>query len=142
MGEKYGRDETLWADYIRFGHLYLVQKAKLGLPTDYTALNGYLRERTDSSGFDFSQQSDRTAMGELLGDIVREDLPTSGYMITSIVMYLDENRPGEGFYRLAESLGRLPLGASAETKEQFWVDEMKGIYAKYGRSTRRTRAEE
>src|SRR5689334_19118309 len=66
-------------------------------------------------------------MGHLLGLIVAErNRPVTGLMISALVIYLDGNDAGTGFYKLAQDLGELPPGTlSAHVKEQFWVSQLK-----------------
>ena len=71
--------------------------------TTYTELNTVLRQRTSVRTFDFDLDSERAAMGELLGEIVQLERPNfEGHMISAIVIYLNENDAGGGFYALAE----------------------------------------
>jgi hypothetical protein len=59
--------------------------------------------------------------------------PITGLMISALVIYLDGNDAGSGFYKLAQDLGELPPGAlSSRVKEAFWIGQMKALYAHYG----------
>jgi hypothetical protein len=74
-------------------------------------------------------------MGHLLGLIVRErNRPVTGLMISALVVYIDGNDAGSGFYKLAQDLGELPPGTlSPRVKEEFWVGQVKALYAYYGK---------
>jgi hypothetical protein len=57
-------------------------------------------------------------------------------MISTLVIYLDGNDAGSGFYKLAQDLGDLPPGTlSSRAKETFWVGQVKSLHARYRRST-------
>jgi hypothetical protein len=83
--------------------------------------------------FDFESQADRAAMGHLLGLIVTErNRPQTGLMLSALVLYIDGNDAGPGFYKLAQELGELPPGTlSPRTKENFWIGQIKSLYAYY-----------
>ncbi len=70
-------------------------------------------------------------MGHFLGLIVDETFPRTGLMISAIVLYLDENDAGSGFYALATELGLLPPRASRDQKFDFWADQVKSVYQHY-----------
>ena len=67
-------------------------------------------------------------MGHLLGRIVEETFSTVGGMLSSLVIYLDANDAGPGFYTLAEQMGLLPQGASKAAKERFWVEQVTRVF--------------
>lgn len=129
----FGRHEADWDLLAEAGEAFLIERARLGRLTSYTELNAVLERRTGLRRFDFELQAERTAMGHLLGLIVVErNRPTTGLMISALVIYLDGNDAGSGFYKLAQDLGKLPPGAlSARTKEEFWVGQVKALYAYY-----------
>lgn len=65
---------------------------------------------------DFGLDRDRSAMGALLGEVATQVHAEVGALVSSIVIYLNENDAGTGFYGLARELGycrRRPLGTSA-----------------------------
>lgn len=86
--------------------------------------------QTGLRGFDFDMQADRTAMGHLLGLIVQErNRPVTGLMISALVIYLDGNDAGTGFYKLAQDLGELPPGSlSAAVKDKFWTEQVSQLF--------------
>jgi hypothetical protein len=91
-------------------------------------MNIALERRTGLRRFDFNLQADRAAMGHLLGLIVERNRPVTGLMISAVVMYLDGNNAGPGFYKLAQDLGQLPPGKlSAPAKEAYWVRKVNAI---------------
>jgi len=129
----YGRDDSEWDELLRTGTAFLVERARLRRTTTYTELDAALVRRTGLRGFDFSQADERAAVGELLGRIVRADLDSGRYgddplMLSALVIYLNGNDAGSGFYALAASLGLSKPGTS---KEAFWIGQLKGLYAYY-----------
>ena len=129
----FGRSQAEWDHLAAAGEAFLIERARLSRLTSYTELNAVLERRTGLRRFDFGLQADRAAMGHLLGLIVVErNRPVTGIMISALVIYLDGNDAGTGFYRLAQDLGELPPAAlSARVKEQFWVSQVTRIYDYY-----------
>ncbi len=127
----FNRTEAEWATLTEAGLKFLIERAQMGRTTSYTELNSVLNTRTGLPRFDFELASDRAAMGHLLGLIVERERPKSGHMISSIVIYLDENDAGSGFYRLAEHYGLLQPKASASEKLSFWSGEVNAIHQHY-----------
>jgi hypothetical protein len=82
---------------------------------------------------------DDVLRGAILGDIVRETIGESGVMMSAIVVYIDRNDAGPGFYKLAQLLGLLPPSATADDKLRFWSGQVKQVLEKY-RRPRRVRA--
>ena len=134
---EFGRDQADWDLLARVGEDFLIERARLGRLTSYTELNATLERRTGLRRFDFESQAERAAMGHLLGLIVVErNRPVTGLMISALVIYLDGNDAGAGFYKLAQDLGELPPGVlSARVKEKFWISQVKALYAHYKRGT-------
>jgi hypothetical protein len=86
--------------------------------------------------WNFNLEHDRAAMGELLGRLVdrsyieTKDQPSGRLMISAIVMFLNENGVGGGFYRKAASLGLIASERmSADAKFDFWVRQMTAVVA-------------
>ena len=115
-GTRYGRTHKEWRELIDAGRQFVVEQARLGRMTTYTELNTVLRQRTSVRTFDFDLDSERAAMGELLGEIVQLERPNfEGHMISAIVIYLNENDAGGGFYALAEQRARPALRVDPRT---------------------------
>lgn len=131
----FSRDEADWDVLASAGEEFLIERARLGRLTSYTELNTTLERRTGIRGFQFEQQSERAGMGHLLGMIVRErNRPATNLMISALVVYIDGNDAGTGFYKLAQDLGELPPGAlSSRVKEEFWIGQVKALYAYYSK---------
>jgi hypothetical protein len=86
--------------------------------------------------WNFNLEHDRPAMGKLLGRLVdrsyieTKDQPSGGLMISAIVIFLNENGVGGGFYRKAASLGLIASERmSADAKFDFWVRQMTAVVA-------------
>jgi hypothetical protein len=131
----FGRDEADWDVLAAASEEFLIERARQGRYTSYTELNATLERRTGLRRFDFELQAERAAMGHLLGLIVRErNRPVTGLMISALVVYIDGNDAGPGFYKLAQELGELPPGRlSPRAKEKFWIGQVKALYAYYSK---------
>jgi hypothetical protein len=130
--EMYGRDEQEWDQLVQAGLEFLLERAKARRTTSYTELNAVLRRRTRLREFNFSHAEERAAMGHLLGRIVARDQEQyPRQMISAIVIYLNENDAGSGFYQLAQNLDLLAGNPSADQKLRFWSEQMKAIYSRY-----------
>lgn len=129
----FGRDQADWDLLAIAGEQFLIERARLGRLTSYTELNATLERRTSLRRFDFELQAERAAMGHLLGLVVMErNRPATGLMISALVIYLDGNDAGSGFYKLAQALGELPPGTlSSPVKEEFWISQVRALYAYY-----------
>lgn len=130
---KYGREDDDWDVLTAAGIDFLKERARLGRDTSYTELNTVLAQRTSLRSFDFHEQSDRAAMGHLLGLIVDETLPSVRFMLSSLVVYLDENDAGPGFYALAQEKGLLSRNATKDERFAFWVSQIKEAHDSYRR---------
>lgn len=126
--DAYGRTSGEWTSLTSACSAFLVERAKLGRTTSYTELNAALTRRTGLRPFDFSRADERAAMGHLLGLVVNETFPTTGLMLSAIVLYLDENDAGTGFYALATELKLLPSRATDAQKLDFWAGQVKAVY--------------
>lgn len=131
----YGREPEDWETLSAAGHEFLMERARLRRDTSYTEMNTVLATRTGLRLFDFAEASDRAAMGYLLGLIVEDTYPQLGCMLSSIVVYLNENDAGPGFYALARQLGLIQVGASKSEQETFWVGQMNAVFAIAGSSS-------
>jgi hypothetical protein len=92
-------------------------------------MNTVVHRRSGLTPFNFELDHDRAAMGYLLSRISELDRPTSGRMITALVIYLDENDAGPGFYRIAQEYGL--LRTSEQEKFEFWASEVTAAYEHY-----------
>jgi hypothetical protein len=128
---KFVRDDEDWSRLLEAGREFLIERAKLGNFTSYTELNAVL-ERRIGLGFDFNQDGDRFAMGQLLGEISKEHMEETRqpFMISSLVYYLNQNDVGPGFYKEAIELGLLK---PKQDRLMFWIDQHKAAFAYYSK---------
>jgi hypothetical protein len=61
----------------------LVEQAQKGRTVSHTELNTVLGKRTSARIFDFDRDSERAAMGELLGEVTLRERPSNGHMISA-----------------------------------------------------------
>lgn len=133
----HGNTDEQWQDRLDAAVESLKKVAQLGRQTNYTALNLDITRITGLPPFNFSTQGGRTAMADLLGDVVKVTYPEHQVMLSALVMYLNENKPGVGFYNLAVHMGILDDDASESAKERFWIDQYNKALDSYKRGSRR-----
>jgi hypothetical protein len=66
--------------------------------------------------------------GHLLGEICQHMHQEGKPMLGALIMNMQKGLPGDGFFELAVSLGRLRAGATDKEKRSFWESELKAIY--------------
>lgn len=131
---RWGRDDLEWNEMIDAATAFLQEQARLQRTTSYTELNAVLSNRTDSRTFDFNLESERAALGSLLGEIALANLSEVGAMLSAIVIYLNENDAGAGFYRYAIQLGLLDPNPSSSAKFEFWISQVTTVYRHFSGS--------
>jgi hypothetical protein len=67
--------------------------------------------------------------GQLLGEICQHMHQQGKPMLSALVINLSKGTPGDGFFELAVTLGRLRSGATEGEKMAFWKSELRAIYA-------------
>lgn len=127
----WGREESEWNELVHTTTEFLAEQARGRDYTTYTELNSVLQRRTGARPFDFAKDGDRAAMGALLGEVARTQLPSVGALVSSIVLYLHENDAGGGFYRLAIELKLLAPKPTPDQKLAFWSRQMNATYDYY-----------
>ena len=133
----YGRPDEDWDAPMQAGSDFSCERAAMARNTSYTEMSTTLARRAGVREFDFSQQAERAGMGYLLGRIGEDTYPTVDAMLSAIVLYLDANNAGPGFYALAGQMGLLERGASKQDKERFWVDQVARVFRHFeGKSSR------
>jgi hypothetical protein len=71
----------------------------------YPELNRQMAEDTGSVPFNLSRDAERSALGTLLADVVKDDLLHSRFMLSSVAALAEPGRgSGDGFDALAEQL--------------------------------------
>jgi len=130
---KYGRTDEEWAQLAAVGKQFLIEQARMRRTTSYTEFNAVLANRTGLPGFDFDRDSDRAAVGALLGEISEDAVTeTGGLLISALVQYLDTNDAGPGFYALARSKG-LTVPATSADRQLFWAGHVGRVHRHYAR---------
>lgn len=129
----YGREGIEWNFLVDETERFLIEHARIERTTSYTELNAVLERRTGYRRFDFDQESERAAIGAVLGEVALRSLTRDNFMLSAIVIYLNANDAGPGFYRLAATQGQLATNATAIQREAFWTRQLNLIYARYGR---------
>ena len=133
----YNRDDTEWDALANAGLSYLIDLARSDSWTTYSNFNRALVESTGTRPFNFELAADRAAMGHLLGLIVKANFAETGFMITALVHYINQDDAGSGFFKLAVDLGLLQPGADVTTRFEFWVGQVAKAHAFYGPGVRR-----
>ncbi len=128
----HGWPDDDWDTLVSETRRFLIERAKLERSTSYTELNATLKERTGLACFDFARAEDRANMGHLVGEVSRNAVGAGYPMLSAIVIYLNENDAGSGFYQLAQDLGLLKVSPSAQAKLEFWVEQVKSVYRDFG----------
>src|SRR5690349_14771768 len=132
----FGRSDDEWGRIVDDSVTYLSEQARLQRIVSYRDLNSALARRGHVP-FDFDLDRDRTAVGMLLSDAVRSSIGDSGVMLSAIVVYIDRNDAGPGFYKFATQLGLLPNTATADDKIAFWSQQVNAVHAQHARPARR-----
>jgi hypothetical protein len=84
--------EDEWTRLVDVGKKFLIERATMQRTTSYTEFNAVLINRTKTAGFNFDLDTDRAAIGELLGKISENTFAeTDGLLISALVQYLDTN---------------------------------------------------
>jgi hypothetical protein len=130
---QYGRSEDEWVKLASVGKEFLIERARMGRTTSYTEFNAALVNRTGAKSFDFDLDSDRAAVGALLGQISEDAAEEiGGLLISALVQYLDTNDAGPGFYALARSKGFV-VPASSDDRQLFWAGHVGHVHKYYSR---------
>lgn len=128
MVHGYGRTNEEWESFLTIGTEFLRERTRMRRTTSYTELNTALAARSKYKRFDFGLDRDRAAMGELLGAIALAERASVGALLSSIVLYLNENDAGSGFYALARSEHLLAANATADERLAFWSGQVGLIF--------------
>jgi hypothetical protein len=77
--------------------------------------------------------SHRVKIGEILGDISKEEREAGRPMLSAVVTHKEDERPGTGFFELAQELG---LTGSTDS-ETFFIQELKRVHDYWASMTQR-----
>ena len=96
---------------------HLIELARRRGITNYTEAGRWV-------GLDMSWEVARIQIAQLL-DIINEDEVIQGRpMLSALVIYKDEGRPGSGFFKCARGLGKLV----GNDEDGFWANEVKAVH--------------
>ena len=133
--ERYGVSEQDWDRQVFAATRSLERIAALGRVTSYTDLNREIAEKTGLDQFNFAHPEGRNALAWILGEVVDRTVDDLQSMLSAVVLYIDGNDAGLGFYHLAVQLtgeGRLDPGlsadASSDDKLRFWSDQVAAVH--------------
>lgn len=129
---KWGRTDEEWTDLCSTAEQFLADQARMERTTTYTELNTVLVQRTGHAAFNFNLDRDRAAMGGLLEEIAVANLPVVGALVSAVVIYLNENDAGTGFYELAKQQGLLSKRPTRDEREVFWTSQVAKVHEHYG----------
>lgn len=127
----YGRTELEWEQLREAAEAFLVAKARERGMTTYTELNRELTSATGLPGFNYAQESERAAVGHLLGEISRRSHAEHGVMLSALVTHQGSNNEGAGFYKLAAALGEMPAKPNAAQKDKAFVRLVNAVHDHY-----------
>lgn len=85
----------------------------------------YYSEIAPLVAIDMSSPPDREEIGRLLGEISEFEHDQGRPLLSAVAISHDGNRPGKGFYNLAQELG-LHEGSHHDS---FWTRELKRVHA-------------
>ncbi|WP_417233620.1 hypothetical protein [Arthrobacter sp.] len=129
----YGRTDLEWEQLRSAAMDYLVRLAREQGYCDYSGFNRALTEATALRGFDYNQESERAAVGRLLGEVSRQSHSENGIMLSALVTHKGSNNEGSGFYKLAAELGEMPSKPTADQKLEAMSTQMNKVYTYYRR---------
>jgi hypothetical protein len=132
----YGRGDDEWEAIVVDATMFLQDQGRLRRVTSYSEVNSALARRGHVP-FDFSVETERSAIGAVLGQVTKRAIGDTGVMLSSIVAFVDRNDAGPGFYALAVDLGLLVNTATADDKLAFWSGQVGKVHDHYARPTRR-----
>lgn len=129
----YGRTSNEWEEMRDAAEKFLISVAKKAGMTDYSSLNRAISEQTGLKPFDYGLESERAAIGRMLGEISIKSNLNQGVMLSALVTHRHSNDEGAGFYRLAAELGRMPRKPTEDEKLQALVSLTKEVHTFYAR---------
>ena len=82
-------------------------------------------------GLDHANPGHRQIGSNILGTISQESNAHDGIMLSALVTGKYDGEPADGFYDLAQEIGRLSVDASDIQKSDFWVKEVDRVHKFY-----------
>ncbi len=73
---------------------------------------------------DMENPLDRNQLADMLDEISRTEHGLGRHMLSAVVVHMDDARPGDGFFKLAQEIGEF----DGIDKETFYVEELKRVH--------------
>ena len=84
----------------------------------------YYSDIAPLAGLDMSVPIHRERIGSILGEISRAEHQAGRPVLSAVVISVEGNRPGQGFFRLAEERDLYTGG----DEDRFWVQELNRLF--------------
>ncbi|MFI7481899.1 hypothetical protein ACH9EU_05725 [Kocuria sp. M1R5S2] len=114
----YGRTEDEWEQLRESAVYHLEAAAKSRSTIDYSTLNHQIADETGLPPFDFTKQTGRDAIAQLLAEISEDTHARHGIMLSALVTHKGSANLGGGFYKLASKLGQMPANPTTNQKDE------------------------
>ncbi len=75
-------------------------------------------------GLRMEDPADRVRIGQILGEISKQEHNAGHPMLSAVVTHKGDERPGTGFFELAQELGRV----GSMDSETFFIHELKRVH--------------
>ncbi len=75
-------------------------------------------------GLKMGDPADRVRIGQILGEISKQERHAGRPMLSAVVTHKGDERPGHGFFELAQELGLVGVMDS----EKFFINELKRVH--------------
>jgi hypothetical protein len=92
------------------------------------AANGRYTRYSDAGatlGLNMNEPTDRDEISRLLDEISEHEHQQGHPLLSAIVIHVQDNMPGNGFFTMAQRVGRFNGG----DRLQFWLDELRNVHA-------------
>ena len=113
-GFNHGFPPAAWEAAKSEAREIMMKRAKRGAPISYSELVDQIRS--------ISMDAHDPRLAHFLGEISRAEDAKGRGMLTAVVVHKHDGFPGQGFFELAEELGR-----TVKDQEQFWIEEMRRL---------------
>lgn len=80
-------------------------------------------------GLDMTDVADREEISRLLDEISEYEHQHNRPLLSAIVIHVEDNIPGNGFFSMAERLGRF----RGNDRLRFWLHELRAVYDHWAR---------
>ena len=88
----------------------------------------YYEDIAPMFGFNYDRDHDRAEVGRVLDVVNKEEFEAGRPLLSAIVVHKGgDEMPGEGFFKLAQELGRYRRG----DKKIYWAMELKEVYKEW-----------